>query len=317
MSYHDDDRRAPPLPKPYAFVELPRTTATTPPTGHERFRHQAGTLHLTLVARSPVHVASGLLEQTNNRSYPLVKAHFRTAGRPAIPATSLKGCLRAIVEAISPSAVASTRADRLPAQLKPTRPQDGLDPAQRIFGTLGYQGHIALSDAVLAQGDTTIVPTPQLFRPRRESVATYYNGTQLRGRKFYMHGALAAGDLPLAACPVDSRFGCRLEFNNLTPGELGLLLLGLGLGQPRLWPKLGGGKPACLGTIEVIEARLEVLDLRAAYTDFESVPTVVADLAPFLAAARTEGLVLEPQLRQLAHVLRWPREDRECPDRSY
>ncbi|GAB4193390.1 MAG: hypothetical protein OHK0022_08220 [Roseiflexaceae bacterium] len=317
MSYHDDDRRAPPLPKPYAFVELPRSAATAPPTGHERFRHQAGTLHLTLLARSPVHVASGLLEQTRDRKYPLVKAHFRNAGRPTVPATSLKGCVRAIVEAISPSTVTSTRADRLPAQLKPGRPQDGLDPAQRIFGTLGYQGHAAFSDAALEQGETVIVPTPQLFTPRREATATYYNGDRPKGRKFYMHGTLAEGDLPLEACPPGSRFRCRLEFSNLTPGELGLLLLGLGLGEPRLWPKLGGGKPVCLGTVEVAEARLELLDLRAAYTDFDTAPAAVADLAPFLAAARTEGLVLEPQLRQLAEVLRWPREDRECPDRSY
>ncbi len=316
MSYHDDDRDAP-LPKPYAFVPLPRGVTVAPPAGHGRFRHQAGVLHLTLLARSPVHVASGLLEQTRDRRYPLVKAHFRVASRPVIPATSLKGCVRAIVEAISPSAVTGARRDQVPPQYQPSRPQDGLDPAQRIFGALGYQGHAAFSDAALEQGNTVIVPTPQLFTPRRQATATYYNGSMPKGRKFYMHGALAEGDLPLEACPIGSRFGCRLQFDNLTAGELGLLLLALGLGEPRLWPKLGGAKPACLGTVEVAEARLELRDLRTAYTDFDSAPAAAADLAPFLAAARDEGLLLEPQLRQLAEVLRWPREDRECPDRSY
>ena len=132
-----------------------------------------------------------------------------------------------------------------------------------------------------------------------------------------MHGALAPGDLPLEACPPDSRFGFRMDFESLTPGELGLLLIALGLDETyRLWPKLGGGKPACLGTIELADARLATLDPRAAYVELEAEPAPRA-IGPLLQAARAEGLVLEPQLRRLAELLRWPRPDRACPDRSY
>lgn len=318
MSYHDrDDRREPPLPKPYGFVPLPRAAVTTTPAGHDRFKHLTGTLSLTLLARSPVHIASGLLQQIRDQKYPLVKAHFRVGDRPAIPATSLKGCIRAIVEAISPSTVTVTRARPIPGALEPQKSERELDVAQRIFGALGYQGHVAFGDALLEQGQMTIVPTPQLFRPRTEAAQTYYDGRWPKGRKFYMHGKLTRGDLPLEACQIESRFSCRADFSGLTRGELGLLLLALGLGKTKLWPKLGGGKPACLGTIEVTDVRLETLDMRASYEAFDVVVEPMLDLDSLIQAAWDAQLVLKPQLDRLAELLRWPREDRDCPGRSY
>lgn len=320
MTYRDRDRGdfEPPLPKPYEFVPLPARAAQRPPAGHQRYQHLNGVLHGVLIARSPVHVASGLLETTRNRDYPMVKAHFRSNKQLTIPGTSLKGCIRSILEAISPSGVTITRARPLNRELEPSRSPDHLDVAQRIFGTMGYQGQVRFSDAVLEAGEPIIVPTPQLFRPRSESVNTYFEGRQLKGRKFYMHGALAKGDLPLEACPIGSRFSFRMDFENLTSGELGLVLFALGLGEPRLWPKLGGGKPACLGTVEVEResVRLEQMDAQALYADFETA-AMTLEMSPLLEAAKREKLVLEQQLKVLAGVLRWPREDRGCPDRSY
>jgi CRISPR/Cas system CSM-associated protein Csm3 (group 7 of RAMP superfamily) len=322
MSYgRDRDRdNQPPLPKPYEFVPLPSgRPQIAPPAGHDRYKRGSytGTLTATLIARSPVHVASGLLEQTRDRKYPLVKAHFRTGGRLAIPATSLKGCIRSIVEAISGSSVQVTRARELPREYLPGRTVDRLDVAQRIFGALGFQGNLRFADAVLVEGRATIVPSVQLFRPRSDSVDTYFDGRQPRGRKFYMHGTLATGDLPLEACEAGSVFGLRMEFESLTAGELGLVLIALGLDeQQRLWPKLGGGKPACLGTIEATAPTLSALSAADAYADFDAQPQPL-DAAPLLAAARGERLVIDAALRQLAEILRWPREDRACPDRNY
>jgi len=314
MTNRDRGPQQPPLPKPYDFVPLPAgKPERRQPAGHHRYRPGtlSGTLEAVIVARSPVHVASGILEQIpSDRQYPLVKGHFRTGGVPAIPATSLKGCIRSIVEAISRSAVQVRRAN------PPPRSAEELDVAQRIFGALGYQGLARFADAPLREGKVVTVPTPQLFRPRPKARDTYFDGPTPRGRKFYMHGKLAQGNLPLEACAVGSRFALRLDFSNLTPGELGLILIALGLGEPRLWPKLGGGKPACLGTIEVLEPRLVCDDPRARYSDFEAAAAPL-DIASLIAAARTEGLVLETQLTRLAETLRWPREDRECPDRSY
>ena len=191
-----------------------------------------------------MHVASGLLTQSRDPRYPLIKAHFRVNGTPVIPGTSLKGCMRSIVEAISPSSVSITRAPQLPRDLKASDKTKHLDVAQRIFGALGYQGQIRISDAALDGGQTAIQGTPQLFSPRDEAPVYLDARGQLKGRKFYMHGRLASGDLPLEVCPVGSTFTFRLDFENLTPGELGLILIALGLGEPRWYPKLGGGKPA-------------------------------------------------------------------------
>lgn len=319
MTYRDRDRNPgePPLPKPYEFVPLPEgRIPTSEPAGHHRYQPGSLTGRLTarIIARSPVHVASGLLEPKSDRQYPMVKAHFRTGGRPAIPGTSLKGCIRSIVEAISRSAVQITRARELPREYQPSHRVDQLDVAQRIFGALGYQGMLRFADAQQISGAVITVPSPQLFRPRSEAVDTYFDAGKVRGRKFYMHGKLAKGNLPLEACAVDSVFELKAEFENLTPGELGLVLIALGQGKPTLWPKLGGGKPACLGTIEINEVALTALDTTAAYTDFDATPQPL-ETAPLLEAARP--LVLNTQLGRLAEVLRWPREDRGCPDRSY
>lgn len=303
----------PPLPKPYAFVPLPEgRPRLARPVGHHRYQPDtlSGVLRATIVARSAVHVASGLLEQTRDSKYPLIKAHFRVNGNIAIPGTSLKGCIRSIVEAISRSAIHITKAQDLPNDTRPSRSVDQLDPAARLFGTQGYLGLVRFSDAVLSEGKVITVPTPQLFRPR--------DGRRPRGRKFYMHGELAKGDLPLEACDVGSRFDLRMDFSNLTRGELGLILIALGLGEPRLWPKLGGGKPACLGTIEVLDPELIIDDPHASYRDFDPVSEPQPEpIRPLIDAARTEELVLDDQLNRLADILRWPRKDRECPDRNY
>jgi CRISPR/Cas system CSM-associated protein Csm3 (group 7 of RAMP superfamily) len=324
MTFRDRDRGGePPLPKPYEFVPLPPgQIPTSAPAGHHRYGAASYTGVLTgrIVARSPVHVASGLLEPKNDRQYPLVKGHFRTRGTPAIPGTSLKGCIRSIAEAISRSFVQITRSRELPSMYLrprlPERPPEHLDVAQRIFGALGYQGMLHFADALQMAGSTAIIPSVQLFRPRSEAYDTYFDGDLPRGRKFYMHGKLAHGNLPLEACAEGSQFELHMEFENLAAAELGLVLTALGLGEPRLHPKLGSGKPACLGTIEVTEPALMAFTGAAAYADFDAAPQPL-EVAPLLQAARERGLLLNEQLGRLAEVLRWPREDRECPDRSY
>lgn len=322
MSFRDSDRdSAPgaPLPKPYAFVPLPEgRVPTAPPAGHHRYKPDCytGTLTARIIARSPVHVASGLLEPTGNRQYPLVKGHFRSQGTLTIPGSSLKGCVRAIAEALSGSAVQVTRARDLPREYVPARGVEHLDVAQRIFGALGYQGLVRFGDAPLLEGHMAIVPSVQLFRPRSEANDVYFEGRRPRGRKFYMHGKLARGDLPLEACEPGSVFGLRAEFSNLSAGELGLVLLALGLGEPHWLPKLGGAKPACLGTIEVSDPAVTAFKGTAAYAEFDAAPAPVA-IESLIAAARDERLALAAPAAQLAEVLRWPREDRDCPDRSY
>jgi hypothetical protein len=317
MTNYDRERGNPnqeEVPKPYDFVPLARSVKRGPPTGHDRYRHHPGRLEATLIARSPVHVASGLLEQKKDGKYPLVKAHFRSNGKVVIPATSLKGCVRSVAEAISQSA-AMSKARHLPSDMKPSTNPEKLDVAQRIFGAQGYQGQVRFTDAELQGNSIEIVPTPPLYQPD-----TRYAGYRVPRRKFYMHGKLAEGTVPLEACSVESRFTFKLDFANMTDGELGLLLLALGLGKPKLWLKLGGAKPACLGTLETVEPHLEIWQTHGEqhiYHNFEVASVSQTDIQSFLDAASTEGLVLEEQLKRLAGVLRWPRDDRDCPGGVY
>lgn len=310
--------RQSPLPKPYSFVPLPdKEPSLAPPAGHHCYRAEAlsGVLEATIIARSPVHVASGLLEQQpENATCPLVKAHFRTGGVLAIPGTSLKGCFRSIVEAITPSTVTITRSPELSSKNKPQRSVEQLDLTERIFGALGYLGTINFSDAILDQGQVDIVPVPQLFQPRPKSSTYLDKNRRPRGRKFYMHGKLTKGDVPLEACAAGSQFRLRMTFTNLTQAELGVILLAMGLGEPRFCPKLGGGKPACLGTIEISQPVLHCDNPRTRYSDTDTTATLPS-IEELITAGHT--LVLQPQLQKLAEILRWPREDRSCPDKSY
>lgn len=323
--------REAPLPKPYAFVPLPTTSITKQhPVGHDRYRsHQnilSGTLKAHIIVRSPVHIASGLLEQSNDPEYPLIKAHFRTRETLAIPGSSLKGCLRSVAEAITRSSVqVAKRMNDIPFEYRPAsldqaRKRTHVDLTQRIFGAMGYQGQIRISDALMREGQAIIVPSPQLFSPIARKGDAYFDGANPRGRKFYMHGTLAKGDLPLEACAIDSVFDLRLEFENLTPGEIGTILCAMGLGETRFCLKLGGSKPSCLGTVEIADPYIEALNPEAAYTAFDFTSAVLdqKELSLLLHFAKAEKLVLNEQLQRVADILRWPRDDnRTCADRNY
>jgi len=307
----------PPQPKPYGFVSVTRERVPRQrPAGHDDFEAGlvSGTITGVITALTPVHVASGQIELTGKREPPLVKAHVRVGGRPVIPGSSLKGSIRSIVEAISASCIRITRArrDQQPREAVACQKLDQLCVACRMFGALGYQGQVRFLDAVLRGNRTEIIQVPSFYAPRpRERL--YYEGGQIKGRKFYEHGKLARGNVPIEVCPVGSRFDFSVQFDNLAPAELGLLLIALGQGDSRLRLKLGGGKPACCGSIEIALTQLKVVDMAAAYAQYDAT-LVEADVNTYLAAARE--LVLPGQLRELAELLRYPSE-RECPERNY
>ncbi|WP_298820655.1 RAMP superfamily CRISPR-associated protein [Chloroflexus sp.] len=309
-----------PISKPYAFVPLTETSCDTRVAGHHRYQRDtlSGTLTATIVALSPVHVASGLIEHKPGKAqYPLFKAHFRTNGILAIPGTSLKGCIRSIVEAITNSGVLLTKAS-IDKKYKPCQSQQSgqikLDSAQHIFGALGYQGLVNFADAPLINGNAEIVTSLPLFAPRPAARHIYFDNNKPRGRKFYLHGQLAKGNLPLEACSINSQFQLRMDFINLTGAQLGVILVAMGLGKLSFCPKLGGGKPVCLGTIKIREPVINYDNPYARYTGNHQ-PASGPDHAELIREA--QGLIIEHQVQKLANILRCPNTDRNCPDRSY
>lgn len=313
----DRPRGGPPAAKPYAFVPIPAGDPRRErPAGHQQYNGNllTGTLEGMITARSPVHVASGQIELTGKRPS-LVKAHFRRNGRLTIPGSSLKGAIRSIVEAISnpPSCLRVTRARfaEQPVQVRACNRKESLCVACQMFGAMGYLGQVHFHDATLDGGESTIILTPSLFAPRTRERAYIANG-QVRGRKFYHHGELARGNVPLEVCPVGARFQLQVDFENLSEAQLGLLLIALGQGTPPLTPKLGGAKPACCGSVEMHVTDVRLLSTPAAALDYDAV-TQQMDVA---ALTRATALVNPEALGRLVQILTYPGIT-SCPEGSY
>ncbi|HZP02607.1 MAG TPA: RAMP superfamily CRISPR-associated protein [Terriglobia bacterium] len=312
-------------PKPFGFVPLPTHVDRRRPAGHDRFMREllSGSITGELVAQTPIHVGSGGIELTNDSRIPLVKAHFRTAGKVAIPGSSLKGAIRSIVEAITYSCVRvqSRRArEALPQDFRPceAKAKEAKDKeaelciACRLFGAMGYQGQVRLADAVLVSGRVGTILTPSLYPPRTDA-RLYYEKGQVRGRKFYFHGQVAKGNVPIEVCEVQSRFRLSLEFLNLEQGELGILLTALGCGSAPFDLKLGGAKPICTGSMKVQLRSVDIVSGRLRATQFESSASA-QNLNQCLEAAK--GFTAGTSLEKLMEI--WTKDPtRVCPSRVY
>lgn len=311
-----------PPPKPYAFVPIPEARVSQQqPVGHDHYKDEllTGTIKGVIVALTPLHVASGNIELTGGRPS-LVKAHFRRNDRPTIPGSSLKGAVRSIVEAVSnpPSCLRVTKAPpkNLPPGAMQCRDKERLCVACRMFGAMGYLGQVRFADAALERGAIEIIQIPPLHPPGRyEPERVYVHNGRVKGRKFYMHGRTgqtARGNVPVEACPARSLFPLTVHFENLEARQLALLLTALGQGQPRLFPKLGGGKPVCFGSVEIKEAEVSTISPRASALDFEA-ETQRKDLATLLTPT---DAINSDSLAGIAQILKYPGEI-DCPDGSY
>jgi hypothetical protein len=174
---------------------------------------------------------------------------------------------------------------------------------------MDYLGQVAFADARQVGQEVVLVQVPSLFAPRGQGPA--------RGRKFYKHGRPASGNTPTEAVPANGKFALRCDFENLTAAELGVLLIALGQGDPALHLKLGGGKPACYGSVRIAGLTLHLR--RAIQDDYLAWEGTEAQAEPgeFVAAALAdEQLLLRAQLAQLGETLKYP-NDRDCPPGNY
>jgi hypothetical protein len=267
------------LPKPYEFVAIAANAMDpTRPEGHQHYKESLFTGRITgiFTALSPIHVASGTIEMTSTQPS-LVKAHFRANGRPAIPGSSLKGAIRSIVEAISnpPSClrVTQARSDNIPNNVRRCANKESLCIACRMFGAMGFLGKISFHDAILQEGKTEILKIPS-FYPARTRERLYFDRGKVKGRKFYLHGnegRIAPGNVPIESCPVGSCFNLSVDIANLAKSELALLLFALGQGTPKLFPKIGGGKPACCGSLDMQNINFTMFQPKESFLKFEAV----------------------------------------------
>jgi len=231
-------------PKPFFWIPV-RDGKRNAIVSHESFTGLNGFLELELRVLSEfMYVGSGsiLLDERDRAYY----SFTRRGNRLVIPAASIKGAVRAIVEAISGSCVSQmAKKDNFYSSSgrcetgKGQESKASLCTACRLFGTTGYRGRAYFSDAE-SKGDirTQVIKIADLWPPQ-----------QAIGRKFYQIKAFQRLDNRpeknhrfLEVVPKDSVFSIRLYFENTNPAEMSLLIRAIGLPL-----KIGGAKPRCLG----------------------------------------------------------------------
>ncbi len=154
---------------------------------------------------------------------------------------------------------------------------------------------------------------PQLYSTRDRQKTYFDKDGKVKGRKFYKHGNPASGNVPVEVCPKNSILDFSIAFDNLTESELGLLLIAMGQGEPKIYPKLGGAKPVCYGSIEISVIEPKINNMRNIYLQY-SPDTISLDLPKYL--KKGNEIVQMKQLEKLVRIL--SRDNmKNCPDGNY
>lgn len=265
-----------PVEKPYELIRFCKHRKdTSQPAGHHRVRegHLSGTAKLAVEVLTPLQVASGLPEyievSKNGRRekllllFPVVQK--RGKGHIGIvPGTSLKGAARSLHEIITPSCIpVASRQTRqaVPNDLRACRGESQLCPTCRIFGAMGYLGHLNFDDAPISLKHFSPVRTPLLWQPSRGPglANRYKEGRDAAGRKLYYHRKPARGPDDRFAIKPGEVFPITFRFENMAPAALGGVLAALGLHPNYRFPiKVGAGKPVGMGSVMLRVDRIQL-----------------------------------------------------------
>lgn len=267
----------PEFPKPYTSIPFAARVERSSPAGHHKIAEGllTGVLELRMTCLRPVQVASGELEfMPTDRGEQLAAQHASisqrrqgvTAGHTrtlVIPGASLKGAIRSVVEAISPSCVPVTekRTKRvLPALVTRCSSLRKLCVACKLFGATigkdgGYMGQAVFQDIVVPSDAVCTVQTPVLMQAGghgKELPPSYLSGDHASGRKLYHHGKVAAGRDLREVVRQGTELSAQVQFLNLSSSDLGVLIVAMGCTQEHQFGlKIGGGKPVGLGSVSL------------------------------------------------------------------
>lgn len=241
-------------------VEKPRREHQL--VGHGRLRPDrlCGSLRLEIELLGPVFVGSGTYSLYEGQP---IKIPVLSGGVPVVPGSSIKGACRQTFEILVEGDGPFDPRER--GQRPPKDPPWSWDRA--LFGKLGYQGRISFDDAkpksALEQLELVRIKVP--YKPGKDLGRRFYG--RLKERR------VDREKVPIAALPTGTWLTSTLHFENVTQEELGLVLLGLGVGG-RFTPRLGGGKYDRCGWVRIEPVALE-LRKSAASGGTESLETVL------------------------------------------
>ena len=324
-------------PKPFGFVPFPSAVKRENTVGQDKVLsgdYVSGRLLLQVEARTHLFVASGsyLLGEDAQLEVPVVAGFYRVGGVPAIPGSSLKGMTRSIVEAVTPACVTATNARREELPIDTSRARDGCRPgnacpACSIFGCMGRLSKVRFGDLRPPSEPpvkTILWSFKPLHNPRPSTTSQVYgNQRQFAGRKFYRPGKMAGApdETPVEVLPAGTKLFGSVRLWNLTPAEVGALLFGLGL-DGTLTPKLGGGKPRCLGAVTLSAVWFAPFNPRN-WTRIRNLGSTLKEHAlqswieQYIGIARTNQYLLDEQVAALREILRMPTGDAVCPADLY
>lgn len=341
-----------PEPKPYQLVSFPKEPLSrNTPAGHARARdlHHTGWMDVEFVTLTPLQVATGITdfvkagdgEQLALSQFSVDRYADDDSGemrvKAVLPGSSIKGTIRSLFEAISPSClltVGKPTRSAAPKRLAGCANANSLCPACRLFGAQDYQGQVSFADAEAPENSLSLVGTPLLWTPARSDgrglPPRYLTRGEAKGRKVYEHRKPASGPDPRLVIREGAAIPFRLSFTNLTDGDLGVLLAALG--QHPNYPffiKLGAGKPVGLGTVEVkitravligggeaikMAGRLGKAEERAEKLEGPALQTRIAEWAK---KASEKKLLLEDRLKEVAQTLRRENLNQPAPTGLY
>lgn len=328
---------------PYGFVRLSGGGPVREAVRfHDRFEGVSGRISCKLTTRTALFVPKyreGSADRARmHETLEMCRDH---TGRPMVPGTSLKGAIRAVVEAASnscftlPNRLAYERQTvsyRLPREFQSCEDVGALCAACRLFGMLNrgkvFSGNVSVQDAVAQSGYQTrqftlaVLSTP---KPRHR----YFYSTkpedpipQIRGRKFYYHRPQGprmraqkdGQNKTVEAVLPGAFFTFEVEYNNLAEAGLSLLLFGLVLWDDTCH-KVGMGKPIGMGSAKIEVTALTALDRQLRYRQWGGgwrEPLTDKALTDFL-SARVDGYRngMTDNLQDLHRILRW---DENAPD---
>jgi len=323
-------------PKPFFWISLEGEPQRATPVFHEAFRGWTGRLDIEIEVYSDyLYVGSGqidLVRLPDGREQARY-SFTRRSGKLVIPATSIKGAVRSVFEAITNSCVSQRgRRERVRSTShiacglvrKGQEQQKPLCPACRVFGTTGYRGRMHFIDAEpVGEVRTTTIKISDLWPPRRT-----------RGRKFYETKAFQKQDLRpqrntrfLEVAPKGSKFRTTLRFENLSVPELGALMRALGLAPQAedasrviyAFPlKLGGAKPRCLGSVYFRPKQVRIVaSPQQSWVQGLLQPSGQGQLVSTLATWLQDTALVDLQAWEIFRKHAQPRMDEACPREVY
>ncbi|NLK98543.1 MAG: hypothetical protein GX272_10780 [Epulopiscium sp.] len=235
------------MSKPYSFVPF------LPVKEYTKAGTEKGKINIKIETLTPLHISSGYLEEDNNLLY---KQFIKLNNIPIIPGSSLKGCIRAITEAVSHSCYLESKNidHRKFSQNKFDKNKNCI--ICNMFGAKGKRSKIRFGDLFLQEEDVkdkiTILRIPKFQKPHPE-IPLYYQNGKYKGYKFYHHGdnkILEKGKVAYEFIDKGAIFEGSIWFENMTDHQVNLLCFSLGL-NGSIQPKLGYGKPAYYGSIKI------------------------------------------------------------------